>query len=1294
MNKLLPLSHHSESSEGKQWPNNLPAPVGFHRFFYRLLLISTSVAIMCSNAQSQTVNDWITEYSGSPLYPAQHGQLGHPGYVAGDKTYGNLWGFPERTAYPGSVEHVRVELQRYIPVAPIYNTKTLVRNWRATELPGVAKERVTPYAEPIYYVPAYRGPDFDAYDTGQHNAPVDVVKWRPNDAAFNLDMGTLQAGRPYVLRVIAATPKANVQRDSLRLVVNCEINDGDNGEVHLYRKRVAAIDEFYSVAEFFFWAPQNRAYTAKLSLDASTKLPELLVYNFDLHDQFAQIAYRAVKKSASLYDTAARAAAWKSKDTASANRVLGEAERAARDRGIWNQMPPLNAQVSEGLGASNVVGQWWDYSRAPIPAGQKDDGLGVDLYDTPAAKAHGISRQTAYPVATQRRDALHTQRATLIELAKKYHETGDSVVGRDAAMYLASVAWKLPTEDAKQTLYMYDIIPTFEAEPNAFRRRPRNFFYSDTIGGMWSAITESYDYLFPLIQNNPELASAVGRFLPWIKTPADLQQFFDATLLQYRARELMTYNAYADDPVPAWISEIAAVQQDSQVTKPWMDWLFHYVWTYPNPPLGVDQLMVNNIQRDGTHKVGSLFYTKSGNFATDLVGLLSTYKKFGGTLPYDIADIRKFPKAVAMTYFPIEGRVAGGHIFQIGDVGGPDEPRFSRWMDAGDINLFRLGWKLTRDPRFAYLIVNYIGRGIESDAEWAEVQKAAVGQRNPVFAQGSRVLSDWFGLLSTGVESDDFRFRRAAGLRVGEGYGHDHDDPLDLQIWAHGVQMATDTGQRPGYVQPPAHALLSHNTLVSPQAIGRRWISSFADVPGARYERGKVGDGDNYSRQLALIDVDNGKPSSQPLPAKDGPDAKLPTDVVTPNSYVVDVFRVRGGTVPSYAFHAMPADEFVTNVQNNHKAAPDENEILKAFNTDETKWIGTAPSTLTATWRMQREASDYKGIKMPAAEKQVLGVNFDPTAPRKFIRMHLPGYEGGTVFGARQVGEKVVNFTTDNLYVQPAKWQGQAVFPVVFEPFVGESFIQSVRLLTPQSTLANADAAVALEIILKNGRRDIVLMSPDKKSVTIPGVTACDGEFGYISRDATGVRQASIVGGTRLEASGVLLLPGKAAYEGTVKSVDYYDRTATIEGTLPERGAGSVLEIGPPQRRTSYTVTSTAGDKIVFRKGMDLGASRIQSIAPDGVSQTVSPIATEGLAVSGDDAVPRWRLGPGSKESTLRLTGSTKTKPAFKVGDMARVWEFGPGDTYRLPAWMSVTRGAQGKLVRDGNISGKVQVEE
>ena len=62
----------------------------------------------------------------------------------------NSWGFAERTAYPGSVEHYRVELQRYVPPVPVYNARTLVKNFRATELAGVARELIVDWAEPVY----------------------------------------------------------------------------------------------------------------------------------------------------------------------------------------------------------------------------------------------------------------------------------------------------------------------------------------------------------------------------------------------------------------------------------------------------------------------------------------------------------------------------------------------------------------------------------------------------------------------------------------------------------------------------------------------------------------------------------------------------------------------------------------------------------------------------------------------------------------------------------------------------------------------------------------------------------------------------------------------------------------------------------------------------------------------------------------------------------------------------------------------------------------------------------------
>jgi hypothetical protein len=292
------------------------------------------------------------------------------------------------------------------------------------------------------------------------------------------------------------------------------------------------------------------------------------------------------------------------------------------------------------------------------------------------------------------------------------------------------------------------------------------------------------------------------------------------------------------------------------------------------------------------------------------------------------------------------------------------------------------------------------------------------------------------------------------------------------------------------------------------------------------------------------------------------------------------------------------------------------------------------------------------------------------------------------------VGIKVVNFTFENLYVQPKQWDaknGQTVFAAVYEPYAGEPFIDSVKLLSPQSALSDFNATVALEVNLKNGRHDVVIVSPGGKMTTIAGVTS-DGEFGYISRDAQGVRQASLVGGTKLQADGVLLTPERAAYEGEVKAVDYWNKTATLSTPLPKDSAGAVLEIGPPQRRTSYTVASANGDQATFLKGMDLCGSRIESFSVDGMPQTATGIAQLGQAVSGDDGVPLWRVGAGSQGSTLQLSGGPAPQSKLKAGEMLRIWEFGPGDQYRLPAWASLTRAADGGYQRAGNVNATARI--
>jgi len=1235
------------------------------------------------------IHDFTDKWTGSLLYPSQYGIPGWPGLTLKEgralaldekqKSRIVKWGFPERIPYPGSVEHVRVGTQRYMPVVPHYNARTLVKNFRATELPGVGPDRIVEYAEPVYFVTKYpfdlkRG--LDSFPTGLKRRPVKVVRWNPRHPPFKLDFGVLDPG-VYAVRVIAATPTENIERSTRRLVLGFSINDGLGGGTNTYRKRCAAIDEFYSVVEFFFLAPETRSYQASLWMDRSSRLP-LLVYNLDLHDRLALLARRAGKRSAALYDEAQRLEEWRKRGGPKPD-PRDPRQRLADDADLWRQRLPLNAQNAM---YGYVPGWECLFRSALVPKDATDDDMGIDLYgkqllwNQPKAvlekyqkrwkvqmalkvgPAYGLTRQTSYRKAWAygTRNLRSTYRGATMQ-AKRYHETGDERAARSAAILLAAVAVTNLTHDSRQTMMAIDTIPLVGSGHGdcAFRRRQREMIYS--LRGHLPQHAEAYDRLFPYIRDHAdELAESLHRFLPWIRGRKDVIRFYDTCLLQFFADQIIAYQQYLDSPTPGWMARLIAVQQDPDITKPWVDWLFRYVWTYPNIPLGVDEIAVNAIGRDGGNRKGSVSYSLGGSFLPGMMDDLKAYVRQGGSLPLDLTDPVKFPKAEASRRFQADVCVAGGYTFLIGDVGGPNRARLSYAPAA-----------VKADPARAPRTV-------------------------------SRVLSNWFGVLETGNEHDDFRFRRAAGVRVGYGVGHHHDDPLDLQIWAHGVPMCGDGGGRTGYAVPATRAVQSHNTVVSPLAMEtrHRWVSTFAPISGAQYLAARVRCSGLYARQVALVDAD---------------------DTGAPNSYVVDVFRVRGGTAPSYAFHGPPADNLTTNVRDRRPGD------FGGFLDPASRWQGVAPDPFVATWRMRRdpETIEWTGtdgkrhtLKVPGAERMAmnlrrLGEKITDRTPRKFIRMHLLGHPGARAWGARAFCLKGEPYTNENVYVTAAAWSEKGtLFPVVFEPFAGKPFVKSVRLASPAPF--TAATPVRIEVRLENGRRDVILMGSPTRDGPL--------EYGFLSYDARGLRRVVLVG-KALAHGDVAIEAEHGGYTGTVKSVDYYAKRAVLSAPLPATAAGAVIEIGPPTRRTSYTIEKVEGRTVVFRKGMDLAMSRVKAFLDDGTPVLQSLIErAEGVTATDERFLHWWRVGApveargrstgalaaagGSAHPTemqpwelaIRLVGRSAPKDVLKGGDAVRLWEFGPGDAWRLPAWIQVTRTEDGRYQANGNVRAKIRIGE
>jgi hypothetical protein len=89
----------------------------------------------------------------------------------------------------------------------------------------------------------------------------------------------------------------------------------------------------------------------------------------------------------------------------------------------------------------------------------------------------------------------------------------------------------------------------------------------------------------------------------------------------------------------------------------------------------------------------------------------------------------------------------------------------------------RDGWQWSADPRFAWILKNVFGRIDETDDEWKKIVDAAdTVKRAPWLDLPSRHIENNFAALESGLEHDDYRFRRAAYVRTGVGVAHAHAD--------------------------------------------------------------------------------------------------------------------------------------------------------------------------------------------------------------------------------------------------------------------------------------------------------------------------------------------------------------------------------------------------------------------------------------------------------------------------------------------------------------------------------------
>jgi hypothetical protein len=368
-----------------------------------------------------------------------------------------------------------------------------------------------------------------------------------------------------------------------------------------------------------------------------------------------------------------------------------------------------------------------------------------------------------------------------------------------------------------------------------------------------------------------------------------------------------------------------------------------------------------------------------------------------------------------------------------------------------------------------------------------------------------------------------------AHLHFSGGYGHEHADNLSLALFAKGHELLSDLGYTHTRGRAWATSTLCHNTVVideeeqftrneRPKWKDRRafverptdgCLTAFETRHGAvqwmsaSAERAYPGRARVYERTVFLIDAGE------------------------PNSYVVDLFRVEGGSQHDWVIHgnadldshaevSVPLESYGEHLLPGVEVRHPENER------DRGDADGRNPNYAC-----------FQNVQHGQAEGDcVVTFRFDATLTG--LRSHLPGPQDAEAFlgdapSIRRAEENDALVDRDRMPIFMARRQGKAqlcsAFAAIHEPFEKEGWIRRVaRICTEEES-----DAVALQVD-HNGVTDHVVhrVSPGNR-VLQAGDLALEGEVGFV-RERDGVAEMmGLWGGTRLrwrdqeiEAGGVL----------------------------------------------------------------------------------------------------------------------------------------------------------------------------
>ncbi|MCC7300023.1 MAG: heparinase II/III family protein [Verrucomicrobia bacterium] len=839
-------------------------------------------------------------------------------------------------------------------------------------------------------------------------------------------------------------------------------------------------------------------------------------------------------------------------------------------------------------------------------------------------------------------------------LAKAYLYTGEDKYAYKCATLLWQMAMYYPDYD-----YVNQSRHGIEYDRNYFGKL---FYYTWECFNVQTC-SQAYDEIFPaLLKADPELEQFTG------KSMKDVRYLIEEQLLRSMAREIVNETHVIGGNFgmhQTGLLQVAATLKDTTgkpSSEEMVDWVLnnkeYKLYIY----MPLYDALYNLIYRDGVP-----FESPSYNlhWIEDLTKMANMLKLSG-------VDVYKEPRFKRLYDWGLDLVCAGNFTPALGDAGNMSERgKFYRE------DLLLNAYKAYGDPLYAKLILelNPVNAGcdISSKPMTKELREAA-SKVSGAHGYASRHLPG-YGLAT--LQNNSPAHPIALSLFYGRFVGHAHRDRMQLDIFAENASLIPDFGypetanssdpRRAGFFDNT----VSHNTVVvdrkkQSDSRGRCLVYDTGDIcqyVEAENYSAYPGVCTNYNRSTAMI---------------------TPSDE---KAYLIDIFRVQGGSQHDWLVHGTHADVQTTiplsaprggtlageNVAYGYyydnprlAAAPAGTINYNSYTGSGFQFLynvqeGELPSEATVTWNVI--TSGPRAFSLISAN------------PGAYLKAFLIGKDEQIFLcdGKPQQNRKDSPESVKFLVRRKTGENLKSTFITVFEPGAGAELIKSV---TPVGGFI--DDLTVLKIEFFTGEVDYYFnaLTPVQE-ITLENGIRFAGKAGCLSLDKTGgVKSAWLAGGSSL-AHREWRLMSPPTLEAVIAACNYTNGSVTISTPVPPGYdyTGKTIAIDSGEYGSSFVVTGIASPSDVLFSNQSPIAARATITAADGqrktlTTSTVMHFLRPGMTVVNEDMQVIGKVDKFENEKIyLKSTFDPALVSDHENSGVKRVFvmEYGPGDTIRMP---------------------------